>query len=146
MKSLTKIRSLILFVSFYFVTFNVVFANPQIGTINDNKSSFPENTIPKYEKFETSFQITNVGTHLVDYNAFNPNLVSLSGNVLDLKGIQVDAIISSPSGRTIKYPCFWSEGNDGWKGWKLRFAPKRQVSGHIRYQLTILQALQPRLL
>ncbi|MDO8536603.1 MAG: DUF1080 domain-containing protein, partial [Candidatus Omnitrophota bacterium] len=106
---------------------------PQIGAITDSGTQ-----VPKYEIYEATFQVANIGTHLTDYNAFNPNINALSTNYWDLKGIQVDAVITSPNGQIVKYPCFWYEGTDGWKGWKLRFAPT--LTGGWSYYITVKHA------
>jgi len=98
-------------------------AAPSIGSISDNLSSFSNGAVPRYAKYEASFQVSGVGTHLTDYNAFNPNVSQLSSNYWDLKGIRVDAVLTSPSGKTIYWPCFWYDDGAGWTGWKLRFAP-----------------------
>ncbi|MBI2844626.1 MAG: DUF11 domain-containing protein [Armatimonadetes bacterium] len=96
---------------------------PSIGNLSDNTSAYPNGAVPKHERFELTFTVSNVGTAFSDYNPFNPNVNELSSNYWDKKGIRVDAVITSPSGRTVYYPCFWYDNGSGWTGWKLRFAP-----------------------
>lgn len=102
---------------------SAVSAAPSISIVGDNSSSYPNGQIPRYEKYELSFTIGGVGTAFTDYNPFNPNITQLSSSYWNKKGILVDALLTSPTGKQVTYPCFWYEGSDGWKGWKLRFAP-----------------------
>ena len=47
----------------------------------------------------------------------------------------VDALLTSPGGAGVTYPCFWYEGSDGWKGWKLRFAPTEAGTWKVRFRV-----------
>lgn len=103
----------------------MAFAAPTINIVSDNASTYPNSAVPRYCKFEVTFTIGNIGTHLTDYNAFNPNIAALSSDYWNKKGILVDALLTKPgqSSPSITYPCFYYENFDGSKGWKLRFSP-----------------------
>ncbi|MDO8684361.1 MAG: DUF5060 domain-containing protein [Armatimonadota bacterium] len=98
-------------------------AAPVVTIVSDNLGSYPNSAVPKYDKYEVTFQIANIGTAFTDYNPFNPNLNSLGSQYYNKKGILVDAVLTSPSNTTMEWPCFYYEGSDGSKNWKLRFAP-----------------------
>ena len=112
----------------------VVVAAPTIGAISDNGEAYPNSAVPRFERYEATFQISDVGAAFTDYNPFNPNLVSLGGEYYNKKGILVDAILRTPDGATIEWPCFWYEGADGSRSWRLRFAPTAagEWSYHVR--------------
>ena len=79
--------------------------------------------IPQYEKFEATFTIDGLGATFTDYNPFNPNPSTLSSDYWNLKGVCVDALITSPTGRNIVWPCFYYQTSSKAEKWKLRFAP-----------------------
>lgn len=106
-------------------------AAPTISITGDNKGSYPNGGVPRYEKFEVSFTIGGVGTPLTDYNPFNPNLTQLSSDYWNKKGILVDAILTSPGGQTMTWPAFYYDSGV----WKLRFSPTE--TGTWKYKLTV---------
>jgi uncharacterized repeat protein (TIGR01451 family) len=96
---------------------------PSIGSVTDNNSSYPNSVIPRYEKYEATFNVTGVGVAFADFNPFNPNTTALGTQYYNLQGIKVDASLKSPGGRSISWPAFWYKAPDGSTSWKLRFAP-----------------------
>lgn len=90
-------------------------------------------SVAAFNKYEVSFSING----LDDINPYNPNINQLSSDYWNKKGIKVDALITSPQGEAIVYPCFYFEGdpssNTSWKGWKLRFTPT--TSGKWTYKI-----------
>lgn len=98
-------------------------AAPMISITSDNLSGYPNSDVPRYRKYEMTFQIGGVGTAFTDYNPFNPNLNSLGSQYYNKKGILVDAVITTPSGGSVTWPCFWYQSSDGSTFWKLRYSP-----------------------
>lgn len=103
-----------------------------VSVSGDNTSSYPGGNVPMYEKYELSLSIYGIGTEKIDYNPYNPNVYPMGYEYYNGYGASVDAMLTSPSGRHISWPCFWYEGTDGWKGWKLRFAPTETGIWKIR--------------
>lgn len=122
-------------------------ASPSINISGDNRASYPNGDIPRYEKFEVTFAVGGVGTAFSDYNPYNDRLDQPNSNYWNKRGIQVDAIFTKPNGSSATWPCFWYEGSDGWKGWKLRFSPTDVGNWSYRIQVkygsdTVQSALQ----
>ena len=91
--------------------------------------------MPIYDKYEATIQVGSVGTAFTDFSPFNPNLTALGTEYYNKKGIQVDAILTSPGGSTVEWPCFWYEDSAGATSWKLRFAPT--ATGQWRYYIRV---------
>jgi len=93
-------------------------AAPTISITSDNLSSYSNSAVPSYKKYELTFQVSGVGTAFTDYNPFNPNLTSLGTQYYNKKGILVDAVITTPSGGSVTWPCFWYQSSSGSTSWK----------------------------
>ena len=117
-------------------------AGPTISSISDNYNCVVGPcSVPKYEKFEITFQINTV--------ASNPQLpydpTTYGGSIIPGSGVTVDALFTSPGGQTYTQPAFYfQEFDDQVKGnewfyptgnfsWKVRFAPNQE--GTWRYRL-----------
>lgn len=100
---------------------NSAMAIPTISNITDNRSSYPNGIITRYDKCELTFSIGKVGAAFVDYNPFNPNVKSLGSQYYNKRGIQVDGVITDPLGATYTHPAFWYDTDT----WKLRFSPSK---------------------
>jgi uncharacterized repeat protein (TIGR01451 family) len=98
-------------------------AAPTVAIASDNLGSYSGSAVPRYEKYEATLQISGAGTAFTDYNPFNPNLSSLGSQYYNKKGILVDAIITTPSGATQEWPCFWYQASDGSTSWRMRYTP-----------------------
>lgn len=111
-------------------------AAPTVTIASDNLGSYSGSSVPRFEKYEATLQVGSVGTAFTDYNPFNPNLTALGSQYYNKKGILVDAIITTPSGATQEWPCFWYQASDGSTSWKMRYAPTAtgQWQYHIRVQ------------
>lgn len=125
---------IITFCLFFFNSKNVVFSAPSIVNSRDNRSSFANSAIPKYEKLEITFNISGT-TAINTFYPFDSNPPEgLEGN----SGISVDAVFTDPEGRTFSQPAFYyQEYQDLVKGgkewfyptgnyfWKVRFTPDK---------------------
>lgn len=137
-----------------FILFIVIFSpspvNAQNGlkifNITDNRGSYVNSQIPKYEKFEISFQITTSAAPFNYQIPYDPMPTPIPG-LTAKQGVSVDAIFTSPSGQIHKQPAFYFQGMDdqiksgaewfypnGSNSWKVRFAPNEV--GTWQYQLT----------
>ncbi|MBI2842841.1 MAG: DUF5060 domain-containing protein [Armatimonadetes bacterium] len=92
---------------------------PVIWNLSDNTGTYDGGFVPKYDKYELTFRISNVGTAFVDYNPFNPNTARIGSGYYNLRGILVDGNFTAPDGSSMTHPAFWY----GSGTWKLRFAP-----------------------
>ena len=134
------------------------FAAPSISNITDNRSSYPSNQIPKYEKIESTFVVNNTVAQKYQH-PYDPNPPQ---EVIPSQGISVDAVFTAPNGQSYQQPAFYFVGyadgglksswsNDGsqllsfeWyypngqNSWKIRFAPD-QVGGW-QYYLKVTDA------
>ena len=92
----------------FFIAFLVVFfgfyvpsvsaqTGLSISNISDNKSSYPNSQIPKYEKFEITFQIQNTVAQNLNF-AYEPNTSPYPGseNYPFDQGVTVDAEFLPP--------------------------------------------------
>jgi len=107
---------------------------PEIGEISDNSSDYAGGVVPRFDKYELTFQVTYAGTPFVDYNPFNPeiNLLEPITDYYNLRGIRVDGILTAPDGSVVTYPAFWY--GDG--TWKLRFAPTTAGAWNVQIRAT----------
>ncbi|MDO8585846.1 MAG: DUF5060 domain-containing protein [Armatimonadota bacterium] len=112
-----------------------VAAQPVVTIVSDNLSGYSSSGVPRFDKYEATIQITNVGTAFTDYNPFNPNLTALGSQYYNKKGILVDAVITAPDGATQEWPCFWYQSSSGSTSWRLRFAPT--TVGQWRYYIRV---------
>lgn len=101
-----------------------------IGTVSDNKSSYPGGVVPLFEKYELSFNLPEAGTEFVDFNPFNPDPDThiTSDDYYNMPGIDVNAIFTLPDGTDITHPAFWY----GPGSWKVRFAPTLPGLWHVK--------------
>jgi hypothetical protein len=103
-----------------------ILAAPSITNVQSNS-----NSIPRYEKFELTFQLSTLATNL-----FYPFDASPPAGIPASQGISVDATFTAPDGRTYLQPAFIyqyfddrSVGNNEWFypknqfDWKVRFSP-----------------------
>lgn len=132
-------------------------AAPAISQIVTNASSYQNNQIPKFEKFEITFQVPNS----VASNTFYPFDPAPPSGVAANTGISVNAVFTDPQGNTFNQPAFYYQefqdlvkGNKEWfypasnYVWKVRFTP--HTIGTWQYRLvaqdasgTIQSAIQP---
>lgn len=114
-------------------------AAPSISNISTNS-----NTIPKYEKFEITFDVTGsaAGNPQFPYNPSPPPGIDPTNP--KHQGISVDAVFTNPNGQTFQQPAFIYQNyqsinnNSGYfptgnKVWKVRFAP--DIPGTWTFQL-----------
>lgn len=122
-------------------------AGPKINSITTNSAAYPANQIPKYAKFEISFQVNNTiaGNFQLPYDPHPPYGIDLT--YPKYQGISVDALFLPP-GQTnwtnaYQQPAFYYQGFDdqikkdrdnldrewyyptGQFAWKVRFAPNQ---------------------
>ncbi|MDD2823348.1 MAG: PQQ-binding-like beta-propeller repeat protein [Candidatus Daviesbacteria bacterium] len=124
---------------------------PQIGNISDNISTYTNSQVPKYEKFESTFQINNtVATNLqMPYDETPP------AGVTPKEGITVNGEFLAPGetdwAKASIQPAFYYQdfdyqvkGGRDWiypttnYSWKLRFSPTQE--GTWQYRLTAQDA------
>lgn len=105
---------------------------PSVGSLSDNTSSYSSGIVPKYEKYELTFSISNVGTAFTDFNPFNPNTTELGSQYYNKRGIAVDGILTTPSGATITHPAFWYDTGV----WKFRYAPNVAGTWKVKIRAT----------
>ena len=154
----------------FFIAFLVVFfgfyvpsvsaqTGLSISNISDNKSSYPNSQIPKYEKFEITFQIQNTVAQNLNF-AYEPNTSPYPGseNYPFDQGIAVDAEFLPPGQsdwtRAYTQPAFYYQdfldethpsqwGTDWYYPttnyyWKVRYAPNQ--AGTWQYRLKVQDA------
>ena len=127
-----------------------------ITDISDNRADYDGNQIPRYARFEITFQIRNTVAHNLQfpYDPAPPNGIDLSDPAY--QGISVDALFTPDGWKTVYWqPAFYYQyfedqlkGSSGEKGewiyptggfaWKARFAPS-QV-GNWQYRLVARDA------
>ena len=152
---------LILFIlSSYFLIHNSnsVYAAPTISGILDNRADYPNSRIPKYEKLEIKFNISQTTATNFQW-PYDPNPPT---GVTAGKGITVNAVFTSPSGQTFTQPAFYyqpyaedrtqpnalqrlyvpqKDGRDwlypvGQPYWVIRFAPNQEGINTWSYRIT----------
>jgi len=123
------------------------FAAPSISNITDNRSSYPSNQIPKYEKFESTFDVNGI----LAQNLQVPYDTSPPAGITPNIGISVDAEFTSPSGKKFSQPGFYYtvyddreiQNNSAYfypisNNWKIRFSPNE--TGTWQYKLIVQDA------
>jgi hypothetical protein len=127
-----------------------------IAEVTDNRADYPSSQIPKYDKFEISFQVLNTvaGNFQLPFDPNPPGGIDLSNP--KHSGITVDALFLPPGetdwGKAIRQPAFyyqyfddqiklsWDGNNREWYhptgnfAWKARFSP--HLPGIWQYKLT----------
>src|SRR3989344_8110250 len=127
---------------FSYSSFNVVLAAPSID-VNSITTNYPSSSVPKYEKFEITFDVATT--------AFNPQFpydASPPPGVNPEEGVSVDAVFTDPDGNTFQQPAYYQQefdyqvkSNKDWLyplsqyHWKVRFAPNKL--GTWQYLLTV---------
>ncbi|MEW6088669.1 MAG: hypothetical protein AB1498_10255 [bacterium] len=153
-----------LFFTIFFLNNIGIFAAPSISNITDNRSSYTNSEIPRYKKFEISFDVENMDTSVTNlqlpYDSTPP--AGITAGV----GITVDGLFLPPG--EINWdsakiqPGFWYEnftmdkndtahtpvtsfGNypdwiyaEGKEQWKIRFAPTQ--IGQWKYKIRVVDA------
>ena len=94
-------------------TTSLISTQSYINSITEEHTS-----IPLYEKYEIT--ISNSATYIDPYDADD---------------IQVDLLMTTPSGMVFYLPCFYFNGTSGSSIWKARFAPREE--GIHSYQVVI---------
>ncbi|MDO8586484.1 MAG: DUF5060 domain-containing protein [Armatimonadota bacterium] len=118
------------------ITVDTVFCYASV--IGDNSGGYPAGCVPMFSKYEAKIETIGVGTEFSDYNPYNPNVFPLGGEYYNGGGMLVDAVLRSPTGRRITWPCFWHEETGGWRGWMLRFAPTEVGRWHYHIRAVTL--------
>ena len=118
-----------------------------IDSITDNRNSYPNGKIPKYEKIEITFEVKLSSAT----NYFYPYDNSPPSGIIPKTGINVDAIFTSPDGTLYKQPGFyyqefldqvksgkeWFYPTENYK-WKVRFSPNKE--GTWKYKLKAIDS------
>lgn len=110
------------------------------SNITDNRGDYEGELIPKYEKLEITFQISNsvAGNFQFPYEPNPP--AGIDTNLARYNGISVNAVFTNPQGQIFRQPAFYFQDFEyqivtTWKGptdwiypttsysWKVRFAP-----------------------
>jgi len=154
-----KIPKLIIFVFLIVVTASIIFfykfaqldtyaeGSSVIDSITDNRNSYPNGKIPKYEKIEITFEVKLSSAT----NYFYPYDNSPPSGIIPKTGINVDAIFTSPDGTLYKQPGFyyqefldqvksgkeWFYPTENYK-WKVRFSPNKE--GTWKYKLKAIDS------
>jgi hypothetical protein len=126
----------------------VAIATPVISGVSDNRATYTNQQIPKYEKFEITFQVQTQAQNL----QFPYLAPSQAGSYLQKfvdQGITVDAIFTDPTGQEFKQPAFYYQkfdeslsGTNEWYyptdeySWKVRFSPNQAGTWKYRLQAT----------
>lgn len=119
-------------------------ALPTISALSDNRSQYPNSQIPRFEKFEVTFQVSTTATNLqLPYDANPP------AGITPAIGISVEGEFSPDNWQTIyTQPAFYYQDfdyqiKDGreWMypqgyAWKLRFAPMQIGTWQYRIRAT----------
>jgi len=131
-------------------TDSYISASPLIHSVQTNSSSYPGGTIPRYEKFEITFQVdTNAQNLQLPYDAAPP------AGIPPEIGITVDALFTPDNWQTVyTQPAFYYQefedqvkSNREWfyptgnYSWKVRFAPTQ--AGDWQYRLVAQDASGP---
>jgi hypothetical protein len=120
----------------------------QISAVSDNRAQYAGGSIPRYEKFEITFQISNsvAKSMQLPYDSAPP--AGLQSGI----GITVDATLTPDNWQTVyTQPAFYYQefdygvrSNQDWMypngrfSWKVRFAPNRE--GAWKYRLSARDA------
>lgn len=130
----------------------IILAAPTISNVTDNRSTYTNSEIPKFSKFELTFDISTIATQL--QHPYDPTPPAGLGPGTDLdatSGITVAAEFINPSSITYAQPAFYyteyqSEIREGqaWNyptgnaSWKVRFSPN--TLGTWQYRITATDA------
>ena len=137
-RSLRNVSLLVLLMTVQIAYDSALAANaqngPAIGAIATNLGDYPSGQVPRYEKFEATFEVSGVPP---DLNRFDPN------------EMRVDGYMVSPSNETLVHPAFYYQDYDvstvgeseiytaiGDPVWKLRFTPKETGTYTYCIQIT----------
>lgn len=131
----------------------VVFAAPTIGSIQTNQSAYLNSQIPKYEKFEVTFNV-NTSAQNPYFPFVPPNPTPPPGidpTNPSYQGVTIDAVFTDPNGIEYNQPAFYYQAfnyqaisNDDWiyptntYSWKVRFTPNQ--TGTWQFRLTATDA------
>jgi len=143
--------------SFAGLTTSPVRAATSISSISDNRSSYTGSQIPRYNKFEITFQVqgTVAQNFHFPYDPSPPNGVDPANP--NYKGISVDGLFLPPNetdwNKAYRQPAFYFKGYDeatkvSWDGtnhqwkyptgnnsWKIRFSPN--TTGTWKYKINV---------
>lgn len=135
-------------------------SGPLVTDVSSNAANYPNDRIPKYEKFELTFQVKNTvaGNYQLPYDPDPPHGIDLT--YPRHQGISVDALFLPPGqtdwNRAYQQPAFYFQDFDdqvkkdreevdrewfyptGEFAWKVRFAPNR--SGSWQYKIKAVDA------
>jgi len=135
-------------------------SGPLITNVTTNAADYPNNTIPKFNKFELTFQVENTvaGNYQLPYDPTPPHGIDLT--YPRHRGISVDALFLPPGQsdwhKAYRQPAFYFQQFDdliktdkygaerewyyptGEFSWKVRFAPNQPGMWH--YKLTAVDA------
>jgi hypothetical protein len=118
-------------------------AGPSISNITDNRNSYTNSQVPKFDKLEITFNIgsTNATNFFFPFDPNPPAGIALG------TGISVSAVFTDPAGFTFTQPGFYYQNfQDATKGsrewfyptanysWKIRFSPNKV--GTWKYKIT----------
>ena len=119
-------------------------AAPSISNITDNRNSYPNSQVPKFEKLEITFEIGSTNAT----NFFFPFDPNPPPGLPPETGISVGAVFTDPEGNTFTQPGFYYQNfQDATKGarewfyptadysWKVRFSPNKV--GTWKYEITV---------
>lgn len=116
----------------------------------DNRASYPEGAVPRYARFELSFDLSV--EYLNPYYYYDPEDTPERDPgrraPFGVDGVSVDAHFVSPCGEVLTVPAFWYRDFRRWRAngrealeptgeamWKVRFAPSEV--GLYRYWITV---------
>ena len=112
------------------------------SNISDNRGDYSGGEIPKYEKFELTFEVNTAATNLqFPFDPSPPPGIDPT-NIPLHNGISVDAVFTDPGGSIFQQPAFYYEyfdDNDGetktsWDGTEHEwFYPKGQFAWKVRF-------------
>ena len=118
-------------------------AAPSISNITDNRNSYTNSQISKFDKLEITFNIDSTGATNFLF-PFDPNPPA---GITPGTGISVSAVFTDPEGNTFTQPGFYyqifedeTKGSKEWfyptanYAWKVRFSPNKV--GTWKYQIT----------
>jgi hypothetical protein len=126
-------------------------AAPSVSSISDNRTSYPNSTIPTYKKLEITFLASTSSQDLfLPYDPTPPAGISAG------KGVSIEGIFTNPQGKIIQQPGFIYQDYDlsqkinpielnrDWiypkntPIWKIRFSPN--LAGTWSYKIKITDA------
>lgn len=114
-----------------------VAAQEAFVAMHDNRQSYPDGTVPTYQRFEVTFGLARrYASPFAPYPA-NPaappaQQTDEHGAKAELDGVTVTGVFEGPDGRALRVPGFW----DGEKLWHVRMCPT--AAGPWSYHVEIL--------